>query len=396
VNAKVAARKTASGEAGYRLLHGAAFLALFCVGMYAGTFGPALPQFADDLGVSLDTAGLLLTTFFAGSIAASSLVAVALHARSSRLLGIAGLATIAAGALLLGLAPSWPAALAGGIVLGLGDGLVIAGLHILMSRTSENVPGAVNRLNLYFAFGAIAGPLWAGTVLDLSSARAPVYAAIAAVALTALVGLAAAGEPAPAAQSAGDDDEKLRLPSSPVTLVMGLVLFLYVGAEFGLGSWVSSYARESAHAGIFEAALLAAGFWLALAIGRIVTGVYFRERRDALALLLAAAAGAGVASLVLSLASGSVAAAAVCAFAAGLCMGPMWPTIVAIASEAGLAHDTAAVVTIGNAGGLVLPWAQGKVLVGAGPAQGVLVTAVLCGVMFVMLVGFRAWRRSAR
>lgn len=384
---------TAAPAASTTRLHGSAFLAFVCVGLYGSTFGPAIPFIARDLGVSLDTAGLTLTAFFFGSISASAIVAMLLHARSSRLLGACGLAGTVTGTLLLGLAPTWPVALLGSVVLGVGDGLIVAGLHILVSRTARDVPSAVNNLNLFFAAGAIIGPLWAGGLLELSGERAPVYGGIAAVALLAALGLLSAPEPRPAAGAPpGPREDAFRLPTSPVTLVLGVSLFLYVGAEFGLGSWVSSYARESAHAGVFVSALLAAGFWLALGIGRVFTGVYFAGRRDAALLLTVSAAGAGLASLGLSLSTGNLALSGLFAFGAGLCLGPIWPATVAIVSEAGFAHDTAVVVTLGNAGGLVIPWAQGKVLVGAGPAEGVAVTAALCGAMFVIAASFRALR----
>ncbi|HEY7801247.1 MAG TPA: MFS transporter [Dehalococcoidia bacterium] len=391
-------------DVSYRLLHAAAFLALFCVGLYASAFGPAIPFIASGLGVSLDTAGLVLTVFFGGSITASAVVAIALHARSSRLLGAAGLAAVAAGTLLLGFANSWALALAGAALFGLGDGLIIAGLHILMARSSRDVPKAVNDLNLYFAVGAIVGPIWAGGILTATSERGIVYAGIAAVALLAMIALLCAPEPmgVPRSDRANNAlesaepiaEEQFRLPTNPVTFIMGGILFLYVGAEFGLGSWVSTYAHASAHAGIFAAALLTSGFWLALGLGRVLTGVYFRHSRDSLALLIASAAGAGIATLALSLTSGNLGISAVCAFGAGLCMGPMWPTTIAIASEAGLSHDTAAAVTMGNAGGLAIPWLQGKILVGSGPAEGVAVTAALCGLMFVAASAFRLRHRG--
>jgi len=53
-------------------------------------------------------------------------------------------------------------------------------------------------------------------------------------------------------------------------------------------------------------------------------------------------------------------------------------------------------VTMGNAGGLAIPWLQGKVLVGAGPAQGVAVTSALCAVMFGIVAVFRARRKRVR
>jgi fucose permease len=350
-----------------------------------------LPFVASDFAVSLDTAGLLLTTFFAGSITASATVAFALHGHDTRMLTIAGLLSAIAGVALLAIAPTWPLALLAGAVLGVGDGLMIAALHILMGLTSKDVPSAMNRLNLFFAFGAIVGPIWAGAVLAATGERWIVYAGIGAFAALTLAVLIAATSPSHERIAA--TEQEFSLPGNPTAWIMGGVLFLYVGAEFGLGSWVSSYTRETAHAGVFAGALLTSGYWGALALGRIISGLYFARGRDATLLLAASAAGAGIAALALSLSSGVLAIAAASAFAAGLFLGPVWPTTVAIASEGAMANATAATVTMGNAGGIAIPWLQGKVLVGAGPTQGVAVTAALCGVMFVIVSLFRSGRR---
>ncbi|MDP9238397.1 MAG: MFS transporter [Chloroflexota bacterium] len=379
---------TGGGE--YRLLHIAAFMSLFVIGTYAGSFGPALPFFAADVGVSLDTAGLVLTALFLGSITASASIAIALHTRDARALTIVGLVAVIVGLLALGLAPNWPLLLAGGVTIGAGDGLMIAALHILIAATSRDVPSAINKLNVFFAFGAIAGPVWTGAVLATTGERSIVYAGLAAFAALVLAVLVAA--PAPRAEQTVASDE-FRLPGHLTAWIMGAVLFLYVGAEFGLGAWVSSYTRETAHAGVFTSALLASGYWAALALGRLLTGAYFAGGRDASTLLLISAAGAGIASLVLSLSSGQVAVSALAVFFAGLFLGPLWPGTVAIASEGSMAKATAATITIGNAGGLAIPWLQGRVLVGAGPAQGVAVTAALCGLMFIIVLGFRTGRR---
>ncbi len=246
-------------SADYRLLHTAAYMAMFCVGLYAAAFGPALPFIAADMDVSLDTAGLILTALFTGSIFASASVAIALHGSDTRVLCIAGLASATAGLLLIGIAPSWPWALAGGVVLGAGDGLMVAATHILMPLTSDDAPSAINRINLWFAFGAICGPIWAGAVLASTGERWIVYAGIACVtAATLLVTFAA---DVAVHHPIAAPDERFRLPGNPTAWVMGGVLFLYVGAEFGLGSWVSSYTRETAHASVFASALLTAAYW---------------------------------------------------------------------------------------------------------------------------------------
>ena len=197
----------------YRLLHAAALLTLFCVGVYMSSFGPALPFIAGDLGVSLDTAGLMLTAIFTGSILSSAGVAIWLHGRHPRHLTIAGLVSATAGVLLIGVAPVWPFALLGGAALGAGDGLIIAALHILMAQTSRDAAGAINRLNLYFAFGAMVGPVWAAGLLEATDERWIVYTGIAALTSITLMVLLAA--PAPSGEQNDAPGEVFRLPGTP-------------------------------------------------------------------------------------------------------------------------------------------------------------------------------------
>ena len=381
----------------YRLLHNAAFMAMFCLGVSAASIGPVLPFLADDVDVSLDTAGLLLTAFFVGSISSSAVVAIALHGRDQRVLMLAGLVFQFIGTLGLAFAPSFELVLVAGGVVGLGDGLVIASSHILMPATVENVedvPSSLNRMNIYFALGAIAGPLWAGAVLATAADRWIVYLGIAALLLVA-IGLTAFADIAVHGAISGPDEE-FRLPGNPTAWVMGAVLFLYVGAEFGLGAWVSTFAQETADAGVFGAALIAASYWAALALGRFATAWYLGRGHDVVVLLLAGCAGAGIAALLLIATSGSVVLAALAAMGAGFFFGPIWPAVTAIASREGGASSTAATVTVGNAGGVAIPWLQGKVLVGSGATQGVAVTAVLCALMFGITAVFRSRRLHDR
>jgi fucose permease len=144
--------------------------------------------------------------------------------------------------------------------------------------------------------------------------------------------------------------------------------------------------------GVFGAALISSGYWAALALGRLATAWYFSGKRDPLRLLAAGCAGAGIAATVLALSSGNLWVAAASALAAGFFLGPIWPTVTAIAAEGSGASDMATTVTVGNAGGVALPWFQGKVLVGSGASQGVAVTAALCGMMLAIVAGFRARR----
>jgi MFS family permease len=96
-----------------------------------------------DVDIALDTAGLLLTAFFIGSIGSSALVAFALHGRDTRVLCAVGLGGQLLGTVALGFAPTWPLVLASGLIIGIGDGFVVAGTHILIPATSDDVPSAL-------------------------------------------------------------------------------------------------------------------------------------------------------------------------------------------------------------------------------------------------------------
>lgn len=379
--------KAAAAPPDLARLHFAAFASIFCVGVWATSFGPALPFLAEDMAMSLGAAGLLLTALFAGSIAASGAIFFRLHRINNRALDATGLAMAAGGLVLLGLAGHWSVGLVAAALLGAGDGLIVAAVHGIMATTSEDVPHAMNQLGLFFAVGAIIGPLWSGAMLEATGEAAWVYAGVGA--LAAAVSAFTLSVPQPPGSKTPDGSSDRENDTGPTIihsemLLMAAVLFLYVGAEIGLGSWVSSYAREAADAGIMAAALMTSGYWAALLLGRLVTSRLLADGHSAAAVLVTAMAGAGLASVVLALLGGTLAIGAAAAFATGLFFGPIWPVAMGIGSRQSPAKAPAALVTIGNSGGIVFPWLQGLVLASAGPGEGIAVTSVLCAAMLVL------------
>jgi fucose permease len=348
-----------------------------------------MPYLAADLGVSLAKAGLLLTALFGGSIAASGAVAWRLHYRDGRGLGMAGLAVAGVGLASLAAAPGLEAALAGALLLGIGDGLVTASSHGIMATTSDDVPRAITRLNVFFALGAIAGPLWSGAILEVAGDRTLVFGGAAGVAGPALALLAmgpAASDRPP--RAAGGPKPRLTL----MVASMSAVLFLYVGAEMGLGAWVASYTRAAAGAGVMAGAAITAGYWGALAAGRLLAGALLARGHGAGVVPIASIAGAGVASLAIALSGGELAVGAPAALLTGLCFGPVWPVAMAIGASGARAGTPAFMVTAGNSGGVIFPWAQGLVLSSVGPGEGMAATAALCGMMLA-LAAAALWNR---
>lgn len=374
-------RPDRAAHRGLTRLEAAACLTLAMIGVYSTSFGPAMQSIADDFGVSLDHAGILLTLLFLGSIAASAAFAGWLHRFEPKWFAALGGLMVGAGTAGIAFAPSWGWLLPGVVVTGVGGGLMDAGAHTIVTRVSADVTRGINRLNVFFAVGAVIGPLWAGSVLGADAgARPVVYLGVCIVTLAA----AAFTALSPVVELHPEVSHGSPLRLSRVALVMGFVLFLYVGAEFGLGSWVASYADREFDAGTFAGGVITSGYWGALMVGRLVSGWLFHRGAPAHRVLVGSIACGMVASAAIAAANESFALAVAAAFATGLAFGPVWPAAMAVAAGRRGANVPAAMVTIGNSGGFIFPWLQGRILVEAGATTGIAMSAALCALMLAV------------
>jgi fucose permease len=379
---------TAERRPGISRPEATAYMGLFCVGLYVTSFGPALPFIAAENDVGLGTAGLVLTALSGGSISASAAVSLRLGRIDASVLTAIGLIVCAGGLSLLSLSSSLPLTLFACVGAGIGDGLIVASTHSLVTVASDDVPRGINRLNIMFAIGAILGPLWTGFALELTHDLELAYLGLAAF----LIFAAAMAWQTPRTGSPGEEHLVVRL--NPAVVLMGLILFFYVGGEFGLGAWVSSYTEQAAEASVIAGAAVASGYWGALALGRFATGWLLASHAPT-PLLGASISLAGAAGVALVVIGDVLLLAFAAAFITGLAFGPIWPLAMAIGTRDAGGSTTAALVTAGNSGALFFPAAQGAILAGAGPQEGVAVTPALCFVMIALLIAHtRAERRT--
>ncbi len=360
-----------------RGLRRATYAAMLCIGLYAGGLGPALETFAKDLHVSLDTAGLLVSGIFAGSITTSTLVAARLHRFSQRRLAVTGAGLIAVGLAGLAVAPAWWTAILAAVFLGLGDGLAVSSAHALAARAGPDPALNISRINQAFAVGAMAGPAFSGVVLTVSDERWPIFLMIAVASAVTGGWLWRCAEPQ-ALEGPRGAGAASAIPHGAVAWLMGALLFLYVGAEVGLGSWTTSYTREASDASLLGGALVTSAYWGALWLGRLASGRALSRGRTPGELLAAALVGGVVGSAVLAGGGSVFAIGALAAAFTGFCFGPIWASALAIGAANGRSNAPALLVTLGNAGGIVLPWLQGRILVDGGARAGIALTAVLC------------------
>jgi FHS family L-fucose permease-like MFS transporter len=336
-----------------------------------------VPHFKDVFALSFGESALVNMAFFSAyfviSIPAGKLIARVGYQRGI----VAGLSTSAIGALLFYPAasmPSYPFFLAGLFVLA-------AGITILQVAANPYVAAlgpretASSRLNLTQAFNSLGTTLapYVGGVLILSRLSTDRIEAARAVRLpyvmiaVVLLALAAVFEKAalPAIPGAQGEAAQRRtfLEALRVRhLRLGVIaIFLYVGAEVVIGSFLVDLLVDPTIAGLrpATAARWVSLYWAGAMIGRFAGAAVLRKRRPSAVLGAAALA----ASILVVLSVGSTGpAAALGLVVVGLFNSIMFPTIFTLAIDGlgELSSRGSSLLVMACVGGAVVP-----VLVGA-------------------------------
>ena len=259
-----------------------ASLGFISLGLPEGLLGVAWPSIRATFGLPLDALGLLIAAFACGYFISS--------AASGRVIGRRGIGTVLSvsclltGTCLLGysIAPSWPAMVGLGALLGVGAGTIDAGLNTYAAMAHG--PRALNWMHAAFGLGAAAGPLIMTAILASGLAWTFGYALVALMQL----GLAAAYwltrdayttataevTPAPNAASASASRASTRaLIALPIAWLSLALFFVYVGVEAGAGQWSYSLLTLSRDTPAAVAGALLSAYWASLTLGRIVFGV---------------------------------------------------------------------------------------------------------------------------
>ena len=170
-----------------------------------------------------------------------------------------------------------------------------------------------------------------------------------------------------------------------------LAIFLYVGAEVSIGSFLVNFLSEDSIAGITEqqAAFYVSLYWGGAMVGRFIGAVVMRYL-PAGSVLAACSLGACVLLAITILGTGSVAMWAVLAI--GLCNSVMFPTIfsLALARLGGLTSQGSGILCLAIVGGALVPVLQG-VLADQIGIQLAFVLPVLCYV-YILFYGVSGHR----
>ena len=252
-------------------LTGTANLSMALFGIIIGTIGATLPVIISTFGLSLSQAGTLLAADSFGyllSVMACGYLADRYSKKGILSVGV-GWAVVAL--FCFGRHPAFWLNVFLMFLMGWGAGSMEIVLNaLIIDLYTERRANVLSFLHLFFGAGAFVGPRFAGYIL--SQGYDWRYGYIGAGGLGFLLLLAFLAQRFPEVRSPSQERRvrAITLCKERLLLLLGVILALYVGAEMGVGKWMTTYLESERSTSISFAADGLSLYWIGLTLGRLI------------------------------------------------------------------------------------------------------------------------------
>ncbi|MGB3758775.1 MAG: MFS transporter [Rivularia sp. (in: cyanobacteria)] len=256
------------------------FYAFIAIGIAEGGLGILIPS----IGETYNLTSANITLLFLSQVTGYIFAALASSILSSRI-GLARMLLIASITLTLALiiyacSPYWWLMVAAGSLLGLGIGLIDAGINSYIANKDQ--ADLMGSLHGFYGIGALLGPAIATTLLAVNLPWRGVYLVFAAVVGLMVVGMlwAVISDFKPLTKrikKSGSASASLgEALKTPTVLLAGLLLLVYVGTEASVGNWAYSVQHISRNTPTLIAGYSVSAYWLGLTLGRFISGRFVK------------------------------------------------------------------------------------------------------------------------
>jgi MFS family permease len=362
-----------------RLAAGAMITLFTLNGMMLGGYGAALPSLRDKLGLNATQIAILLLCAGAAAITSMQVGGRLADALGARQVTLAAVPIIILAMITIGLAPSYPVAILGGVLMGLGNGAMDVGMNAI----GVQVEAARRRpiMSFFHAFFSIGNFIGAGTVLLLAAVLELKGGAIVtplaiSLSVLALVGFGVLLKITPEAAVVHHTVDGVRTPIPKAAWVLGIMALAFGLSEGTAVDWSSLHVTDVAQVDPTTGALgLAAVSAFMVVIRLLGDRLVARFGRRAVVRFggLCAALGYLTVTLVSSLPLLVLGWALV-----GFGVGMIAPQVYAVAGHIGGGRVLAVVVTFGYAAFLIGPAFIGFLVNQVGIHHAMAVPALLC------------------
>ena len=368
-----------------------AYSCLLMVGINSGWLGPFLPQISHISHLPIERAGLIVSASAAGYFISLLIAGEISQSLSAQKILVGGMVLFTLGLTALAVAASLAGLLCAGFLIGVaGGGIDIGANALIVEFNRERLASALNYLHVLFGVGALLGPL---IVSAAFAGRVPYWWIFGGGALAcAAIGFRLSITPAHEIRTAPEPGNGfLAMLSRPVIWVISAVMFLYVGAEIGIGTWLFLYLRT---AGALSPMLASSGvslYWTGLVCGRVFGGrLGHRVALPQFTMLASALSAAALLILIDAPTAEALAASAI--FLIGFGYGPVFPNMIAVGAArfpGEVGRMTSIVVAGGALGGIVAPWLMGQAIANISPRASMEVALVFTIAMAALALSLR-------
>lgn len=339
-------------------------------GMFNAAIGPALGELAEQTGSTLAAVGAVITFLFLGSLVTQLAAGPLTDRFGQKPLLVISLLLVAVCLPAFTNARSLPLMLTLVFFTGMGQGGLDLGANLIVSSAyPKNNTSVLNLLHFFFGLGAIVGPAVVSLTLVTLGSGLIVHWFAAAIFLAIGIVVFTMRETRPE-NKPGTDGQNTTISSaksvylSPILWLICIMILVYVGVEYGSGSWATSYMASTTGLAKENGALVTSAYWAALTLGRL-GGAALGSRVTRIRLLIAAVLVSLVGAALLVLGRGVVSLSTIAFILLGLSYGTIYPTSVGVMVAAFPGHQGKAVgllTAMGSIGGLSLPWLAGVLL----------------------------------
>jgi fucose permease len=358
--------------------------------------GAILPRAIQDFSWSYVDSGFVLAAASLGFFLSSFLCGFLAKRFGLKTVTVAGLLVVMAGCLLFGLHPSYVLNSLIGFLIGVGQGGIEVTVNtavVRLERFGEH--HLMGFTHAAFSVGAVIAPLAARAVMVAGLPWQAVYRIIAAVFLAASIlqlFLPYRSLPEPAPPESAPGGRALR----PLVILGALLIFVYVGIEFGVSNWSAEYAVSLFGVVAERATVLVSLFWGGLLAGRVF--IPFAARRLPLPWQLVGLCLVDALMVIVVALAGSPRTLYVAVFLAGVGSSSIYPLTVTIVGKQLKEQQSVAIgimSTLGGIGSFSFPYIMALIAEGVDLRAGYVFLSVMGGLLVLLGVAVMLRLRRA-
>ncbi|MDX2215582.1 MAG: MFS transporter [Oculatellaceae cyanobacterium bins.114] len=255
-----------------------AFYAFIAIGIAEGGLGVLLPSILVIYHLTPATVTALLVSQISGYVVAALTSSLLSHRIGLARMILLAAISVTSALCIYASTTHWVVMVLTGILLGMGIGLIDAGINTFMAHDQRNA-NLMGFLHAFYGIGALLGPAIATTLLTVGVNWRSIYWVFAGVTVVLVVGMIWAvlncypGMRASAFVSNQSAAANLRwVLQTPTVFVAGLLLLVYVGTEASLGNWAYAVQTLGRDTPVAEAGYSVMAYWLGLTLGRLSMG----------------------------------------------------------------------------------------------------------------------------